>query len=637
MRRPGFGWLLLLMLTTGLAPFPLNAATLDDPNHVGWFSYRDLTSAQFSARFLSLRDDYRVIDVEAYEVDEEMRYAGIWQRNDDNLRWASWRDLTHDQYHQRWEQYRDEGLRPIDVEAYRVGNASRYAGVWVENTEGLRWASYRNLTNDDFVANFERHRSGFLPIDIEASPAENANRYAVIWVENRDDLAWKEYRNMSASSYASRFEQFREQGFRVLDLDSYRQNGEQRYAAIWVENENQRGWAAWRDMSSRSWANRWRGLNDQGFRPIDIDVYPGSTGERYLGVWRQNGERHTWGPKQEIDERVQRFKQRYDLPAISVVIAHQGAIRYRRGFGEADLEAQKVAWSRTLYRTASVCKPVTALVALRLADRGVIDLDRPSREYLPSLPSHHSHNLRQLLSHRGCVRHYKSGDPVNASRPPMERSQDALGLFQDDPLQGFDNDGNQICDEAAEAYSYSTHAFTILAAAMERATGDTPYRWLLRSEIAGPFGIGTLRQEDRNVSRYERAQIYGSGNHVISNPNDITWKLAGGGCEISTMDLARLGMAVAEGRVLPSDRQTEMWTAPDTLNSNYGLGWALGTHQGQAVRSHTGSQQGANSAWRIYPSEPLVVAVMINRTVQAIDNDSTGNLARDLAAIVLDF
>ena len=61
-----------------------HASILQEQKRVGWFSKRDLTSAQFSQNF----DDYRskgylMIDVDAYPYQQETRYSMVWRKNPD--------------------------------------------------------------------------------------------------------------------------------------------------------------------------------------------------------------------------------------------------------------------------------------------------------------------------------------------------------------------------------------------------------------------------------------------------------------------------------------------------------------------------------------------------------------------------
>lgn len=47
----------------------------------------------------------------------------------------------------RFQELRGAGYRLIDVEGYRSGNQTLYADIWVENDEDRAWREYRNLAS----------------------------------------------------------------------------------------------------------------------------------------------------------------------------------------------------------------------------------------------------------------------------------------------------------------------------------------------------------------------------------------------------------------------------------------------------------------------------------------------------------
>src|SRR5438105_15426065 len=63
------------------------------------------------------------------------------------------------------------------------------------------------------------------------------------------------------------------------------------------------------------------------------------------------------------------------LPAVSVAIATGGKLTYEKAFGSADLENAVPATTETVFRTGSIAKPITAVAAMQLVERGKLDLD----------------------------------------------------------------------------------------------------------------------------------------------------------------------------------------------------------------------------------------------------------------------
>ena len=129
----------------------------------------------------------------------------------------------------------------------------------------------------------------------------------------------------------------------------------QRYAAIWVKNTNGRGWYAYRDMTAQEYGNRWLQLRDGGYRVIDFEVYNTAQGTRYAGVWRQNGDRPNWRLKERVTALIEGYLKNNDIAGLGVAIAVDNQFRYLRGFGYADIAANRVFHSGTclLYTSPS--------------------------------------------------------------------------------------------------------------------------------------------------------------------------------------------------------------------------------------------------------------------------------------------
>jgi CubicO group peptidase (beta-lactamase class C family) len=81
-----------------------------------------------------------------------------------------------------------------------------------------------------------------------------------------------------------------------------------------------------------------------------------------------------------IEERM----ARYDVPGNSVAVLHDGKLEWSRGYGVRDLATGDPISSETRFQAASISKPIAALAAIRLADRGDLDLDRDVNTLLRS-------------------------------------------------------------------------------------------------------------------------------------------------------------------------------------------------------------------------------------------------------------
>jgi CubicO group peptidase (beta-lactamase class C family) len=77
-----------------------------------------------------------------------------------------------------------------------------------------------------------------------------------------------------------------------------------------------------------------------------------------------------------------------NLPGLSVAVAVDGAIVWAEGFGYADVDRAPVT-PLTRFRLGALSKPLTAVGAALLRDRGRLDLDSPVQRYVPAYPQKH--------------------------------------------------------------------------------------------------------------------------------------------------------------------------------------------------------------------------------------------------------
>ena len=428
---------------------------------------------------------------------------------------------------------------------------------------------------------------------------------------------------MSSEEFSSRFDQYHSR-FRMTDVESYRHDGQQYYAGIWVENRNGREWYEQRGLSSKGFGELWSELRDLGFRLVDYEVYPSSDGWEYAGIWRQNGDRYDWPLRCAVDRLLKEEVAENEIPGMSVAIAQNGRWRYLRGFGYADVDDSVDADSRTVYRLASVSKAVAGVLALRLVEDETVSLDlgAPTRDYVADMPVHHTHTVSQTLSNWAGIGHYSDDYPdykewIDADYDP-DADEDEEGADDNFEPDHFDTalaaartmwHAPLSYPPPGSTYSYSSFGFTFAGAALEGAAGES-VPTLLRDHLRVPFELSTLRP-DRNGPDPKRSLIYGDSNQEKS-PDDTSWKLLGGGLEGSAYDLARLGNGLVDGTILTSESREVLWSPADG-QVTYGLGWDIATFDDRQVVLHTGHQAGANSYLLIYPDEEIVIVLLSNR------------------------
>jgi CubicO group peptidase (beta-lactamase class C family) len=337
-------------------------------------------------------------------------------------------------------------------------------------------------------------------------------------------------------------------------------------------------------------------------------------------------------------------------PALSLAVARSKGIVWAEALGHANLEHDVAASPRHSFPLGSVSKVLTATAAARLVSRGVLDLDAPISGWLPDLPAHHRNTtLRQLLTHRGGVRHYgaKDLDPNGPGGAIYMRvypsAREVMALFVDDALAA--PVGSQVI--------YSSYGYTLASLAMQAAAG-VEFRALIAAEIGKAFRLDSLVPEDPwavlplRASRYMNERdvslLYdavpeearprltaGVANVPLSNP---AYSWAGAGFLMTPSDTAKFGAAMLEGpntRISAAERSllfTPM-TEKTPKSPPLGLGWRIDSDgKGRLRWRHEGATPGGRFSLVVYPKLDLAVAMAGNVMAMPLD---VGKASSDLA------
>jgi CubicO group peptidase (beta-lactamase class C family) len=203
------------------------------------------------------------------------------------LGWASFRDLTSDQFADYFQQYKDKYLLE-DIDAYTTASGLRYSMVWRENTDHRGWAEHRNLSSAQYSAKWTEYKDkGYRPLAIAAYPNGSDTLFAGVWVQNKENIAWSSHRNLTGTEYGDLYTQKRNDGFRLVDMEAYQTSAGLRYSAIWYQNVNNTAWTQWRDMSRETYQQKIDELSTQGYTVVDFESYQIGSNTRYAAIWEK--------------------------------------------------------------------------------------------------------------------------------------------------------------------------------------------------------------------------------------------------------------------------------------------------------------------------------------------------------------
>ena len=274
----------------------------------------------------------------------------------------------------------------------------------------------------------------------------------------------------------------------------------------------------------------------------------------------------------EVRPALEPFVESGELAGIVTLTSWRGEIVQAEAIGWSNIETRRPMRLDTLFRIASMTKPVTSVAALMLVEEGRIALGDPIARWVPELadprvlrdatgpiddtePARRAITLEDLLTHRSGIAY------APFSEGPIKQAyEDALGdpgmnaLSVDQWLAALGT--LPLAFQPGERFHYG-HSSDVLGFLIGRIEGK-PFREVLRERILGPLGMADTDfwlppgQRGRLASLY--AYDEGAGRLVKVEPEMYdappAYTPGGGGLISSAPDYHRFArMLLGEGEL----------------------------------------------------------------------------------------
>jgi CubicO group peptidase (beta-lactamase class C family) len=278
------------------------------------------------------------------------------------------------------------------------------------------------------------------------------------------------------------------------------------------------------------------------------------------------------------------------MPGFSVVEFTPQGVTASVSVGSAVLESGAAISAETRFHVASLSKPVTALVILRLASMGHLDIEQHVTSYIERVRGLDAEtSVRHLLSHTSGLRDqwpllewagWRGTDRVDFA--------DAIRMIRRQRRPMF---------KAGSRYAYSNSGFTLLAAIAEAVTGE-PFAALSRRLVFEPLGMRRSSfQETPGVLTAARAYLPVPAGAQTVHYEDFTPQLfVPGPTSLLTtaVDYSKFLRSLAPGGVFCelSGLMQEVPEPAGTGPSNYGLGVFVQNWGEERIIYHSGSDLG---------------------------------------------
>lgn len=235
----------------------------------------------------------------------------------------------------------------------------------------------------------------------------------------------------------------------------------------------------------------------------------------------------------------------------AIALVRDGQILWIRGFGVENANTGKPVSENTVFAAASLSKPLFAYAAMKLVERGELNLDIPLTEYTDkpyiSDPRIKKITARMVLSHTCGFPNWSGDDPVWIEFAPGSR------------------------------FSYSSEGYLYLQTVVERLTGQRLNDYMSRHVFPT---LGMTSSSYVWMPQYETAAAKGHDRAGFPEPGSKPRQAnAAGSLRTTAADYAKFLMAMMEPGSAESDRLTEASLTQmlrQQVGINQSIGWGLG-------------------------------------------------------------
>ncbi len=328
-------------------------------------------------------------------------------------------------------------------------------------------------------------------------------------------------------------------------------------------------------------------------------AFVGRTGD-LLAQMRHDG-RPTGQEAGEMNRIDQAFRRKYQIPASSIAMSKNGQIVYEHAGGMADKQQAVQAGEPSLFRIASVTKPITSVAIFMLVEQGKLNLNDkvfgpsgvlgtkygrgPYKQYVTDV------TVDSLLTHT-------SGGWPNDSTDPMF-SHDS---WDHQKLIEWTIANLPLTYPPGQHWAYSNFGYCVLGRVIEAVTKQ-PYVTWVQANVLAPCGITEMQiaANKENQRAPNEVVYYGQFGENPYNMN-VTRMDSHGGWIATSTDLVKFLNHVAGAPGIPAllkPATIKVMTTPaaaydSNAQAKYARGWMV-RNNGAGNWWHNGSLPGSTT------------------------------------------
>ncbi len=538
-------------------------------------THHGMTSAEYQNKFDNYKNQgYRLVQVDGYAVGNTANFAAIWEKKTGPAM-TTHHVMTAADYQNKFNTYKRQGYKLVLVDGYAIGNTAYYAAIW-EKTGGDIGA-HHGMTGADYQKKYDEYKKlGYQPVWVSGYGIGNTAYYAAIW--EKTNASMPTHHGMNSADYQAKFTAYLNDGYRLKMVSGYNVGNTDYYAAIW-EKKSGPGWSARHRMTHMGYQNEFDNHNYTGYRLAHVSGYAIGGKATYAAIWENSG---AWSNQdlEHIDKTVLAFMNKFNVPGTSIALVKDGKLLFAKGYGVMDKSTGEVPGPNTMFRVASVSKPITSIAVMkliqdnkfRIGDKvfgsgALLGTTYGTKEYGTW---EKEITVQHLLEHTAGGDQWNNKSDGSAGDPMFQQL-----TYNHSQLIGWILDERNPGKKPGSESDYSNFGYCVLGRVIEKESGQT-YENYIKNSVLKPSGINNMHiaADSKEGRRYNESIYYEDDPYSMK----VKRMDAHGGWIASSVDLMRL-VVRADGfatkpDILNSTNFTTMVT-PSAVSSGYAKGWQV--------------------------------------------------------------
>ncbi|RLE25084.1 MAG: hypothetical protein DRJ65_08610 [Acidobacteria bacterium] len=370
---------------------------------------------------------------------------------------------------------------------------------------------------------------------------------------------------------------------------------------------------------------------------IALSAMPATAQQR---VWTETGEPVSgW---EHVDEGIREFMETWTVPGAAMAVAAQGRLVFARGY-TWNIPDTDAIQPNSLFRIASMSKPITSVAIHQLIERGLLSYDTRIVDILDlqPMPGLEPDERLALVTVDHLLYHVGGWDRDQTFDPMFHDEVIAAALGVDLPISKYDiatyMTGSQMQFEPGSRYVYSNYGYCLLGMIIETVTGRDYSEWVAEN-IFQPIGVGRPRRGHTAFNERAPGEVVYYG---ANGEDPYRWNIenmdAHGGWVVSAPDFARFMSSLFDNPdnsplLTRQSIESMVEVSPVTADTAYARGWVAFQEDGRTIYGHSGSLPGTLTSANWSSGGVAVVAFMNTRkyTADLELHDPTVNPEHDL-------